>query len=548
VSALTTPPILPIDEYVPSSAADDDNTASHCGLAPAPEQIAPPLDPETVQAVINAPHTEMGMRDRVLALGPVRHVEGIPQKPEHGWGLIVWDNGWWQSKGRATCALSSRLETVYSILRDETARLTDAAAATPDEVQKKQIEARARVLAADAKTAASQRAQVFTAKLINAHRASYVEAEEVDCNPYLLGLADGNVVDLNRIRPVARSARPQDLVTKRANVAWDGQARCPLWLAFLEQAQPDPEMRAYLQRWAGYIATAGNREDAWAVVQGEGGTGKSTFSETLAWALGDYAETILPSVLMGENEDAGTLDSIAHLKGARFVTLSEPPEWRRQINAATMKRLVGHDRLQAKFLYGHTFRFEPTFKVWIYTNTLPGVYDTTDGFWRRTHVIPFDHKPATVDVDLQAKLRGERGYPGEGSGILNWILEGVRAYRERGSLDPPQLVRERVAEWRYDQDRIGAFLDECCALPDDWPDEPLDSFRVHPGAFYATYSVWANSHGMTAMASQKFKEELKRFGIRETRRGPRGQGTRERRIEGVRLLPDLRTDYNGTSI
>src|SRR5690606_24196527 len=78
------------------------------------------------------------------------------------------------------------------------------------------------------------------------------DGEDWDADPYLLGVENG-VVDLRTGK--LREARREDKVTFFAPVAFDPDAECPVFEAFLKRVQPDAELRAYLQRRAGYALT-----------------------------------------------------------------------------------------------------------------------------------------------------------------------------------------------------------------------------------------------------------------------------------------------------
>jgi putative DNA primase/helicase len=90
-----------------------------------------------------------------------------------------------------------------------------------------------------------------------------------------------------------RPAQREDYVTKRAGVAFDPDAKCPNWIAFLkkifpgEKGEGDSDLIAYVQRATGYLLTGLTVEEILFVLWGEGANGKSTFRETLFALLGD---------------------------------------------------------------------------------------------------------------------------------------------------------------------------------------------------------------------------------------------------------------------
>ena len=86
------------------------------------------------------------------------------------------------------------------------------------------------------------------------------------------------------------------------------------------------------------------------------------------------------------------------------------------------------------------------------TNNLPKVSGVDEAIWRRIHLIQF---PVTIpvaerDPHLSEKLKAEL------PGILNWALEGYRAWKVQ-KLNPPKQVLNATEEYR--QENAGACGD-----------------------------------------------------------------------------------------
>src|ERR671920_1834089 len=98
--------------------------------------------------------------------------------------------------------------------------------------------------------------------------------------------------------------------------------------AFLERVLPGEELRAFVQRAAGYSATGDTSEQCMFIDHGSGANGKTTFQEAAGAALGDYAMRAPTEMLMAKRA-GGVPNDVARLKGARFVAASETEEGRR---------------------------------------------------------------------------------------------------------------------------------------------------------------------------------------------------------------------------
>ena len=83
-------------------------------------------------------------------------------------------------------------------------------------------------------------------------------------------------------------------------------------------------------------------------------------------------------------------------------------------------------------------------------------------------LVPFgEHIPKEeVDKDLPEKLWAER------SGILNWLVEGCRAYLAHGLCEPEEVLAA-TEEYRQDSDPVRVFLTEECELTDSAEDFEL---------------------------------------------------------------------------
>jgi P4 family phage/plasmid primase-like protien len=453
--------------------------------------------------------TQTGLRDAVMGFGEVRCIDGYQ--------LISWQGSGWNRDHAAVCEISARLDTISGVLASEAQRLTTL---DPD---------RAKALHTHARLAASARGRSDVRSLLAQHGPCAVSRDDIDANPDLMGLACGNVLALDCWPPVVRPATPDDLITRRVRASWDPDAQAPLWDHYLRTVQPDPNMREYLQRCAAYVLRGDNTEHATFFLTGDGGTGKSTFAGTLLHVLGDYGGTVAPSVLVSDNLDAGDLASLAKLYRARLVTLSETDEWIRHVNAETIKRIVSTDMIEAKFMRQNPFSFVPTFKLMLFMNGLPSVTDTSDGFWRRVHPIPFDQKLVRPKGDdhLEAKLRGGRKHPGEVNGIFQWMVGGIRGLLERG-LEQPTLISEKSAQWRATEDRLGEFVADYCDLDPE--------YEVDRTTLYSVYEAWADKCGIKPLGIGKLYTQLEiRWKVKERRPQSADGAVRVRLWKGIAL-------------
>lgn len=251
-----------------------------------------------------------------------------------------------------------------------------------------------------------------------------------------------------------------DRITKLALAQYDPQAACPNWVAFLDRVQPDPEDRAFLQRWFGYGLTGITSEQKLAFFFGGGRNGKSTCVDVIARIMGDYASTIPIETLTGADQRKGSdaTPDLVRLPGARIVRASEP-EQGQKMKEALIKALTGGEPIMIRRMMQEFVEITPEFKLTISGNHKPEVRGADDGIWRRIMLVPFAQQiPAEeVDPDLPVKLWAER------DGIFAWMVEGCLEWM-RGGLRPPASVEAATAEYREDSDPLRTFLTSECEI------------------------------------------------------------------------------------
>jgi len=327
-----------------------------------------------------------------------------------------------------------------------------------------------------------------------------VDPDELDQHRNLLVVNNGTV-DLRT--GTLGLHRREDLATKLAPVDYDPDAAAPSWVTFLEQILPDPDVREFLQRFAGYCLTGDVTEHVIAFLLGIGANGKTTFLEALTKVMGDYACQAAPDLLLRRRDDPHPA-GLADLKGARLALASETGEGR-HLDEALVKRLSGGDRIKARQLYKDWFEFDPTHKFVVATNHRPEITGTDQGIWRRIRLIPFD---VTIPAEQQDRQLGAK-LADESAGILEWAVQGCVAWRQHG-LGEPAAVIAATADYRSDMDVLGEFVSEYCVLAPSVSARACDLFERYTG--------WASDAGETPMTPRKFGFRMRDLGLTKERR------------------------------
>jgi putative DNA primase/helicase len=319
--------------------------------------------------------------------------------------------------------------------------------------------------------------------------------DELDSDPWLLNVLNGTI-DLRTGE--LREHRREDLITKLAPVEYDPNATAPTWEAFLKRVLPGEELRAFVQRAAGYSATGDTSEQCIFIHHGPGANGKTTFQEAIAAALGDYAMRT-PTETLLVKRTGGVPNDVARLKGARLVAASETEEGRR-LAESLVKDLTGQDTISARFMWAEWFDFKPTHALHLSTNHKPEIRGTDPAIWRRIRLIPWavTIPPNEQDKKLTEKLRGEL------PGILAWVVRGCSEWLRQG-LKAPEEVRQATKAYRAEMDVLAAFLADCCVRGDDE--------EAFAGELWGAWKRWSEETGEQTGSQKRFGGRLAERGF-----------------------------------
>lgn len=402
-------------------------------------------------------------------------------------------------------------QKVSDIVDDKVATIMEKAKAAFDNGEadgKDRVDA-ARKLQTFAKGIASNRGLKAVAELAATYPGVGVSAEAFDVDMSKLVL-DNGTFDLDKMRLDRHD--PANMLTKRIPVAYDPDARADRWTKYLEEVLPDPAYRDYLQRAAGMALLGDTSEAAFFVLWGETGCGKSQFLEVMNAVFGDYGVTAAPATFRESRngDDSRKSNSLHALRGARYVATSETSE-KSALSGELVKRVTGGDTVKSHALYESEIAWRPVFTMFMGTNFRP-VLDANDGaIWRRVKPI---HFPNSFFKEGQPTANREKGLADriiatELPGVLNWVLEGVVAYRAVGLKDPDSM-RGEVTAYREDSDPVLAFvneaIDEGILIPD------VDG-RATSTELYRLFATHSRDNGIQRpLGKNKFGSSMDKLG------------------------------------
>ncbi len=359
--------------------------------------------------------------------------------------------------------------------------------------------------------------------VINAALAMLIKLLDVpmtsfDTDPWLLNVRNGTL-DLRT--GTLKPHDPADRITRVIAFDYDPNARADRFVRFMGEVFPNPETVSYLNKYFGYSVTGVNREQTMLVHWGKGSNGKNTLHKAIRHVIGPYAQVGPPGLLTSAKEGA-LIHEIASLYGARWVSVDESDDGAR-LKEAAMKQMTGDDKVKGRNLYESFFEYRPTYKLHLMTNHKPRVANTDFGVWRRLLLLPytqrFTEENGTIDKTLDGVLEAEA------QGILAWLVEGARRYSVEG-LKLCAEIRAASAEYRHEEDMVGQFVEQRCALGAE--------FTVPVAGLYSSYAAWAKESGAFALSKKRLSMELSErpIGVSTRRVGVKNESV----FAGIKLL------------
>ena len=327
-----------------------------------------------------------------------------------------------------------------------------------------------------------------------------VRALDLDNRPEIIGCTNG-ILDVltGQFTPFDRDV----LVTRRLAVAFDPDAQAPTWERFLSEVQPDPIMRAFLQRLLGSALFGAVRDHILPFHHGRGANGKSTALETILHLFGGYGAKLTNSLVYSTRNGAPPYLELAGLFGAR-LTIGEENAQGGALAEELLKAITGGDRVKGRFLYSAFIEGPASYKVHLVGNHKPLIAGTDDGIWRRFAIVPW---PVSIPPERRDPLLRER-ITREAPGLLNWLVQGCIAWNRDG-LQIPEACRAVTNDFRQESDELADFIGE--ALSKD-PER-----YCLKGEVYLAYKRWAEEGGLRRKTKRQLSTALQERGFESGR-------------------------------
>ena len=294
-----------------------------------------------------------------------------------------------------------------------------------------------------------------------------------------------------------REYKQEDFIKYQLPFMYDPQAKCPMFLKFLNRVVPDTDCQMVLAEYLGYIFTRGLKLEKVLILFGTGANGKSVFFE------------IVNALLGSENVSNFSLQSLTKVDSyQRALLINKLVNYASEINgkleSSVFKLLASGEPVEARRIYGDPFIMTVYAKLIFNANELPRDIEFTNAFFRRFLIVPFSQ---TIPEEEQDPELAKRIIENELSGIFNWVLEGLQRILAQRKFTPSATIAEQNKNYRKAADSVALFVE-------DEGYQPSDGYpNIYLKTLYIDYKEFCSQNGYKACSIKTTSDRLRNSGF-----------------------------------
>jgi putative DNA primase/helicase len=323
-----------------------------------------------------------------------------------------------------------------------------------------------------------------------------VEVAEPRARPFMMNFPNGTL-EIAGEGLTWRPHRKEDLLTYVMGCNYEPSATANKFQEHLDRVLPPKESQANLAEFFGTVFTDHRHEKA-LVLYGDGNNGKSVTIDIIAAAIGEYNVT---------HQSMESLNSEYYRASLAGFVLNIVSEIGRSPRADILKKIVSGEPVDARLPYGKPFILRKSPRLAFSCNELPQDVEHSDAFFRRLLIIPFTERihpmervPGLAKEIIESEL----------SGVINWILVGLRRFIAQRGFTTNQAADAAVKEYRLDSDSVALFIQQSPYAPSD-NGELMKLTDLH-----AMYRDFCKDNIYRPVSSRTMNKRLKALGFEST--------------------------------
>ena len=267
----------------------------------------------------------------------------------------------------------------------------------------------------------------------------------------------------------------------------------PVITEWLEYMLEQPEDREMLLQYVGYCMTRDTRQQKFLILNGNGGTGKSTLIKLIEEMIGSSNISNVSLLQLSKRF------SVFNLLG-KILNCCADLENKALDDTSILKKALGEDSLMAEAKGKDMVPFKSYAKLLFSTNELPAVKgEKTNAFYRRLLILSINKAPKKVDSCFYEKIRAEMDF------FIHLCVEALGRMYENGMIMESPNSIEAVQKLREESDTVSAFLKSGVIVSPEGRAKTKDT--------YTLYEAYCTQEEKTPLKKIEFFKSMEMKGI-----------------------------------
>lgn len=333
-----------------------------------------------------------------------------------------------------------------------------------------------------------------------------LEEPKKEENTVLMNADNGTVefsFSQNGVHIELREHRKEDFSTNILPFKYNEKAKAPIWSKFLNTVLHDTTKQQVLAEFIGYLFISSKvlKLEKVLMLYGSGANGKSVVYEVLNALLGK--ENVTNFSLENLTDSTGY-----YRAGIENKLLNYASEIGTRLDSTIFKQLASGERITARLPYGNPIIIEEYAKLIFNSNNLPQSNEHTEGFYRRFLILHFDQ---IIAEENQDKELSKKIIENELSGVLNWVIIGLKRLLEQKRFTHSEAVEQILNKYKIQSDTVRLFLQEEGYTTSE-------NKVISLQELYINYKSFCLIDGYRFVTKINFSNQLKNIGIQTVRR------------------------------
>ena len=287
-----------------------------------------------------------------------------------------------------------------------------------------------------------------------------------------------------------------DGLTYQVPYDYNPEATSPMFNKYIRRVLPDGEVQLLLMQYIGYVFLKHLKLQKQLFLLGEGETGKSTFLEVIQKGLIGESQSQSFSLF-----DITTKETVRAKLGECLLNVCTDISGR--LNIEEFKKYACREPMSARNLYQDPFTLYEYATSIFSMNNLPTDVEQSHAYFRRFMIVPFNVQIAEEEKDRKL---AQKIIANEMSGVLNWVIEGMRSLLAAGDFTIPQVVHAQNETFKAESCSLTRYLKDASIIPDTVQNMPMREL-------YDGYADWCKKGRAFPIGDRKFKPQLINLGF-----------------------------------